>query len=380
MKHGPMTKFRKVLLIVDNLRIGGIERNVLDQAYLLSDFNVSVTILVLDGASTINNINFLELEKKFISKNCLEIIQNRKGKITAFSKLYRLIRQKKYDLVIDNTLTASFIISIIKVLTLSKIRVHTVVQQFISLSATKQRFKRMFYAQFTNHLIINSINYKNDWDFHSQKSLLTKCLFFRKSSVIRNGVYLPRLNLNMRLRSPISLPPRFIFLGRLKDWKGLSNLGKLDKYLDLSASFLIYTPNASKEQMAYIKEMLGDRVEFIFGKTLINYEPQNRDVHVYPVEYPKGFKAIESISTNVLEMTLMGVPSMVTENGSLNWEELRLTGLIKEVDWNSKVSVLDALEELKFLNFNSINFDMLEMCCNISRNLQLHEYLCFKNK
>jgi len=53
-----------VLIILDNINVGGIQRLALDEAYALSDRNVAVAILVLSPDS--ENDSFIKQEYEFL--------------------------------------------------------------------------------------------------------------------------------------------------------------------------------------------------------------------------------------------------------------------------------------------------------------------------
>ena len=60
-----------IWIIVDNLRIGGIERLALDQMYFLSDSEIRSKLFVLDKQSTLKAGNFLNVESDLIENKRL---------------------------------------------------------------------------------------------------------------------------------------------------------------------------------------------------------------------------------------------------------------------------------------------------------------------
>jgi hypothetical protein len=174
----------KFLLITQTLRIGGIERNTLDQAYQLSDRGDSATILVLDCADTFEKVNFISVENDLISNKNLDIRYSDKGTINQISKMISILKEVDFDIVIDYTLSGTLKIRIASLFARKRLIVHTVVQQLTSLSTIKQKYKRFFYVQFATRLFMNSINYGNDWD-HYRKSNIFSIILFRKKFKIK---------------------------------------------------------------------------------------------------------------------------------------------------------------------------------------------------
>lgn len=364
----------KIILLVDSLRVGGIERNTLDQAYKLRDNNEGVLILVLNKSGTFENVNFVDLEKDIIRSKKVEIQFCSPGFLGQLKTLVSIINSENIDFVIDNTLSGTMKLRFLFLVFKKKIVINTVVQQLASLSSPIQRYKRMFYAQFSNNLIINSINYGIDWNFHKNKNFISKFLFSKKFQIIRNGVYLPRIPIRgIYLEGTRTNRVRLVFLGRLKSWKGIGRLKSIDKMTNSLLTFLIITSDYDEALVKEFREIFNGRVEFMFGKTLRDYSPQIGDVHIYPVDYGIGISAIESVSTNCLEMALLGIPSIVTKGGTNNWPELRNIGIVVEVEWEDKNQIFDALDSCNNFTLNTNQFKEISNLIDIQNNLLAHK-------
>lgn len=363
----------KFLLITQTLRIGGIERNTLDQAYRLSDRGDGAIILVLDPADTLDKVNFISVESELIINKNLDIRYSDKGTINQIIKMISILKESNFDIVIDYTLSGTLKIRIASLFARKRLIVHTVVQQLTSLSTTKQKYKRFFYAQFATRLFMNSINYGNDWD-HYRKSNIFSIMFFRKKfKIIRNGVYLPRLKINYDgVQQDNSTDVRLVFLGRLKTWKGLNNFVKIDNALNNKVNFLVLAPEKDDAVINKLKSVIGNRIEFIFGTSINDFIPSNGDIHFYPVDYGNNSPAIESVSTNCLEMALLGVPSVVTEGGTLNWIELRELGMVCEVDWDKSESINLGINNCRHVKISSLEFTKMANAIDIEGNLNAH--------
>ena len=364
----------KVLMLIDTLRIGGIERNALDQAYQLSDRNELGIILVFNKLDTYKSANFVSAEKKLILEKKLDIRFCELGLINQVKVIRKIIKNENVDLIIDYTLSGNIKVRTASVLTRKKVVLHCVVQQLASLSAPVQRYKRMAYAQFANRLFMNSVNYGADWSYYINKNLLTKFLFKKNFERIRNGVYLPRLHVksgDLTVGTPEVA--RFIFLGRLKLWKGIDKFKNIDFALGGRASFLVIASVKDDEVVRKLTDTFGARIQFMFGKTLADFTPLVGDINIYPVDYGLNAPAIEAVSTNCLEMALLGIPSIVTVGGTNNWPEIRTVGLVQEVDWEKTSSILDGIARCREVSIPYSNFKNVLNKIDIESNLKAHQ-------
>lgn len=361
-----------LLILVDNLRIGGIERNALDQMYQLSDDSTVSKIVVMNRFETVNNPNFLSAEAKLVQSKGIDVLYAPKSRLKQLVFFKLLISNQKLTLIIDNTLSATPLVRISCLLARKRVPIHCVIQQFPSLSPRIQLFKRMLSCQFSSRLFFNSVNYGNEWE--SYKKNLVYRLFFRKSyKIIRNGVYLSRINLAKSVESKHNQAvPRFIFLGRLKGWKGLENLRNVDRALNQKCRFLVIAPAPDERFVNNLVAEFGSRIEFIFGKSLIDFVPSDSDLHIYPVDYGKQSDFVESVSTNCLEMALLGVVSVVTVGGTGNWPELKELGLVVEVNWENPDSIRSAVSTARRINVNHDQMDRVRAQINIANNLSQH--------
>jgi hypothetical protein len=364
----------RILILIETLRIGGIERNALDQAYRLCDRNEPGIILVFNKPDTYKLANFISAEKKLILEKKLDIRFSEPGLIRQLKAIQKIIKTEDVDLIIDYTLSGNIKVRAVSALIRKKVVLHCVVQQLASLSAPLQRYKRMFYAQFANKLFMNSVNYGTDWSYYINKNLITKFLFKKNFEIIRNGVYLPRLQVKSSDLS-VGTPEvaRFIFLGRLKLWKGINKFKNIDFALGGMANFLVIASDKDDVIVKKLTDLFGARIQFMFGKTLADFTPLAGDINIYPVEYGPDVPAIEAVSTNCLEMALLGVPSIVTVGGTDNWPEIRTVGLVQEVDWEKTSSILGGVARCRELSIPYSNFKNISNKIDIESNLNAHQ-------
>jgi hypothetical protein len=373
----------RIWIIVDNLRIGGIERLALDQMYSLSDSEISSKLFVLDRQSTLMSGNFLNIENDLIEQKRLNVEYCPRNFLHLILFFIRQFLIHRPTLILDYTLKATFVLRLLKFFLLSPVQIHCVIQQLASLSAPIQRYKRMLYAQFSTRLFINSIYYSHDWDNYRLKNLVTRLLFSKPHSIIRNGIYLHRLDSRFLNRpvpnqSSTKQAPRFIFLGRLKAWKGLNRLFLLDRVSNQNCRFLIFSPDNDLELESIFRQSFGERIELVIGKSPQYFTPEPNDIHVYGVDYGQGFKFPESVSTNCLEMAYLNIPSMVTVGGAANWPELEGKHLIYEVNWDSENYVTEVISKISLSISNRAVPVEFREAVSVERNI--NEHLEFLNK
>jgi hypothetical protein len=120
-----------------------------------------------------------------------------------------------------------------------------------------------------------------------------------------------------------------------------------------------------------LKNEFGARIQFAIGKRIEDVEFRIGDINLYPVNYGSDARFIEGISINCLEMACLGIPSLITKNGSETWPELVDLGFIHEVDWNNPQSIQSALERAKFFMPDKILMSKAQQLISVKNNLEL---------
>lgn len=335
---------KNVLIVIDNLRIGGFQRLALDQSYLLSDNGFKVTIVVLDRESI--NVTLEHLERDLIGKRKIDILHIGGSKVHEVRLLVQVLRNCNYRLILSHSLRGTVELAIARKFTkLHKInQIVSTIHQLPTLSAPKQRFLRFTYAQYSDYLFAYSAAVKSDWEKRVEHFPKLFRLFYNKNiELLRNGIYLKRLPSEVQASSVGK--PRLIYLGRLREWKGLTT------YYDLGLNphingydFLMMIPEIEPSVKKSLEAKFGDRMQFIVGKTIAHLQPRKGDVHIYPTNYGEDAEFVESISLNCLEFACIGIPSIVSRGGLDTWNDLKDYGIFCEVDWNDTSSVEKAIK------------------------------------
>jgi glycosyltransferase involved in cell wall biosynthesis len=334
-----------ILIICDDFRIGGIQRIVLDQAYKLNEIGINAKILVLGEKPLLGTPSFMYTEQELISKLGVRIEFLPGHKLRQAAKLKRILSEQKINLAICYSLRATVLIFFCRLFNLQKTKSVTTIEQLLSMSAPVQRIRRIIYSQFSDILFSYSAAVMNDWNYrrsHNPFIWLISCR--RRITLCRNGVYLPRLQLNSQLFSEKARPlERFVFVNRLTAWKGLPTLLQLmDNPNFQHVNLLLVTPTDPNQHLSALNEASRSRIHSEVGKSISQVDFFPGDLHIYPANYGSQNRFVEGISINVLEMACLGIRSLISKNGADTWPELVEIGMVRDADWTN----IDEVEEL----------------------------------
>jgi len=361
--------FMHILIICDGFRIGGIERLVLDQAYKLSEQGKKCDIVVLNQKPSAKQDSFEHRELDLFLKYDIKISYIVGTRWIQFVSLFKFI--SKPTTIFAHSLRGAVLVWFIRKFKRGTYRIVTVIHQLPTLSSNSQLLRRMIYAQFCDRILIFSLAAKEDWEYRKNLNMVRKLLPIKKQiSLCRNGVFLPRLESSrLEKSSSRNLVERLVYLGRLTSWKGIDTFLRLAQLPELShLEVLIVAPTNAEVLLSTAGENLRRRMKIIVGKSFSEVDFRNSDLHIYPATYGDNLKFVEGVSINVLEMSYLGIPSLISMGGARTWPELIKFGLIKEVNW------LDLQATSKLIlsgNLHRQDLDLLEVreLQNIKHNL-----------
>ena len=358
----------KVLIVCDSLRIGGIERLVLDQAYELSVQGIFCKIIVLNEPPHTGQDSFVKNERDLIENLKINITYIKGPRINQFVNLSKILNQVQFDFILAHSLRGGVLCWFLKNLLGIKTKIVTIIHQLPTLSAPLQRGRRMFYSQFCDELLIFSSSAKDDWNYQKQRNIIFKIIAQKKHiSLCRNGVFLTRLNLikpdSKNLYKGVK---RLVFIGRLTKWKGIETFLEIAKMRELkNTKILLITPTSPDFYLDSLDESFRKRIQSIVGKPISEIEFRKGDLHVYPVSYENN-AFTEGIGIGVLEMACLGIPSLVTKNGCRTWPELQNLGLVYEVDWSKVNTIVSTINKI---SIKPRNISKARLVIDIKNNL-----------
>jgi hypothetical protein len=360
----------RVLIVCDNFRVGGLERLALDQLFGLSDMKIPAIACYRQFNATRDNPNFLDLEFKRISKKNLIIQSLPEADLAQLKYFIRLIKTNNFSIVINHSIGASVLLRIAKIITRKKLIIKTFIHQLPTLSAPIQRFKRFLFILTSDEIYAYSEAVVCDWNQRLNSNFLFRIfLGWKRPQVLRNGIYLDRLpkiksgGLNSKKQI------RLIFIGRGVAWKNKNFIiEKLRKNPNLTA--LLVLPVIPTNEYETLIDEFGKRIQFKIGKKIEDIEFSSNDINIYPVNYGLEAKYIESVSLNCLEMSCLGIPSLITRAGSKTWPELLQEKFVLEVDWKSDKDFNLALSKASTSKLSLKKISQIRSLISIRQNLE----------
>ena len=194
-----MEEPRIISIVCDNARIGGIQRLALDQAYYFSDLGFKVNLLFMVDISETKFDSFLIREKQQISQKNIAIVFLGRGRNQSISKLVKHAATANCQIYLCHSLRASVTLYMYKQLWRPNFNVISCIHQLPGLSAPIQRFRRIIYASFSDHLFGYSFAVVEEWNKILENNLILRILYRgRRMRILRNGVYLNRVHENLK--------------------------------------------------------------------------------------------------------------------------------------------------------------------------------------
>jgi len=363
---------QRVLVVLDNFRVGGLERLALDQLYMLKDLGIPAEAHYRQVDATAKLPNFLELEESRIRRSELQIFGLPKSDWRQLLHFVNLFRSKEFTLIINHSVGSAVILKFAIFLTKRNIQLKTFVHQLPTLSAPVQRIKRFAYSLFSDEIYGYSVAVTQDWNNRISKKILPKRIRQKLTMrTQRNGIYLGRLPTFRRSETGSEFKPRLVFIGRNVGWKNMEKIFGLLRQSDLSEfQALVVLPMISNALKDSSEQEFGKRIRFEIGKKLEDVEFRQGDINVYPVNYGPDAKFIEAISLNCLEMACLGIPSIIAKSGSDTWPDLIELGFFHAVNWNDEEEVIHGIEALRKRVFSEELNSRARILISIEKNIK----------
>jgi glycosyltransferase involved in cell wall biosynthesis len=346
--------------------MGGYQRLALDQAYCFASLGHEVNLISLSELPKADKPNFIVPESSLISKYAIDIKSYSGNRFTQFRCIRKLLRQSAQgSVIVSHSLRATVLLALIRRTLPTKFQIHTTIHQIPGLSHLAQRKRRFIYAQFSDFLYGYSNAVLIDWRIREKhESILYKLGISKEIELLRNGVFIPRIP-EYQLSTLVNQRSRLIYIGRSTHWKGISEFINIARNVQLvDFDVLILMPEFDQSLLSGLGESMLKRFVILEGKTVANIVRVPGDVHIYPTRYGDNIDLIEGISLNCIEMACMGIPSVISENGSSTWPEKVLEGVFTETDWmDSDLTVT------RILSASSMSMGLVEAEVDAIRDL-----------
>jgi hypothetical protein len=342
----------QIYIVVDDLRVGGVQRLALDEAYALVDQKRRVTIISLNDQRVGDSILKIDGTDRGKLRNLGINVIYLPGKkyFSKIKEIVNVIKKNEINSVVCHSVTAIVMFRAASFIALRRLTLNLWIHQLITLSAPVQRTKRLLYSILASRIFFSSHQFKLEWESQMLDKIIRLLLFKSDSKriVSRLGVYVPRvLNEGMKINCSAS-NSHLIFASRLSAWKGVNTFLSISKSTADSHSVLM---SVNLESISKLHQ---------FGKNsqtehLIDCKPPSfvsnvsKPVHIYPTDYGPNSSNPQAIGLNVIEFACIGIPSLVSREGFTTYPELYDAGLVLAVDWNNQFDVQLSLDHLKSL-------------------------------
>ena len=350
---------KEVVFIVDNLRIGGIQRLVLDESYQFIEWGFKVSIISL--APPLQGDQIINVDRNFPLIGKIKIVYFRSNKFyQTYCFVKFLKKNKSQNIFISHSTTGAFLMKISSWIIFKKIKIILFIHQFLSLSKSIQALKRVFYSFFCDNLFFSSKQFLVNWEQIVKKNIILRLLSCKKTKFVRMGVYLPRLKYSdprnyLRFKE---YSPSLIYLSRLTEWKGFNKYLEIcNSSLGLKMNCIIFATQINLIDTAKLFNSDLRSVQVLYETGVSEFRMPYGSVHIYPTDYGQLIDNPQSIGMNVLEMIAQGVPSIISTENFESWPELQQSILVRAVDWQDSAKLFEELAECLTISAESAELE-----------------------
>ena len=343
-----MSSSRQVLLLLDNLRIGGIQRLALDEAYALNRRGYRVKIILLESVHELDDMR--EIDAEVFQTSEIDVISISGSSWKMIRVMSSIIRSEKIRRTISHSAKGVAILRIASFLTFRKIKIRAYIHQLISLSSSTQRAKRLVLFSLADELHASSKQFVMEIENYLQSKKIAKFIFRRKINFDRMGVDLNRLfaqDINP-VTDKSNRNRTILFMSRVAIWKGFGKFVQIAKKLGEKYDFVVITSRFYNDTFEINRLCSEINARLIFGSNVAKVNRGIDSIHLYPADYGKGIKYPQNIGLNVLESIALGIPSLISIEEFWSWPELSNSTLVWTTDW-SDVDVQDKIRSIELI-------------------------------
>ena len=340
----------KAFIVLDDLRVGGIQRLAMDEAYALAEEGYSVKIINFSAERENDSIIYVDgmteeaLRQKSICITSLPI-----RKLAKLIKLRKFIIENEVDSIICHSPSASLWFRIAAITCFRQVSISLWIHQVLTLSDLVQAFKRVILSTTADKIYFSALQFKLEWEANLADKISRKIRGNQHRLVDRLGVHVPRVLSNSGEIDCEAKNTHLVYASRLTPWKGLE---KFDKIIERNPDYhpVILTVNVPKDLSPSIVKAISQKGHLLICKSPSSISSVKKAVHIYPTHYGKKVKNPQSVGLNVMEFAVLGIPSLISHEVTSTYPEILDSILVESVDWQD-----DKLVDKKILSLANLS-------------------------
>jgi len=340
---------KPIIVVVDNLDIGGVQRLAMDESYYFH--SEGRTCVLVSFTQTIKFKSILDVDEEFLKSSPLDIRVapiGEKSRIRFFGDLVEKIRP---EVILCHSARAIAYFRILRILRPSRnFKILGFVHQIPQMSDKLQTFKRAVYFRLADKVFAVSNQFGLEIGHLRQKSFFYRVLFRKDISFDRIGVNLKRLD-HQSLHASVKIEGHrpLLYLGRITKWKGFDRFCQYVEEAFQGDDIIVFTSPALHADIFDDGFFKKHNRSIIFSKTIASFLWPSSAIHLYPTFYSDEVKFPMSISLNVLECIYLGIPSVISRENFESWPELKESILCSMTDW-STIELVEIISRLRKVN------------------------------
>jgi glycosyltransferase involved in cell wall biosynthesis len=329
-----MGKTNEVFIVLDNLRVGGIQRLALDEAYSLVEEGKRVALIVLEDAVQIDDIR--EIDGNFFSQYSLNVLFVPGGKRKQIVWFIEFLRKERPSVVLCHSAKGIGLVRISSLMLRQKVFVAGFLHQLASMSNATQKVKRLMLFLMADQIRASSKQFILEFETVYRKLPFLNRLIAEKMYFDRMGVNLARIDWQQTRESliPIAGRPALIFNSRITNWKGFDTFVELARKLGQEFQYILITSRNVHQVESVSNFTQMETAKVFYGKNVSHFLWKVPSIHIYPTKYGVKVKYQQNIGLNVLECLALGIPSIISSENFETWPELDNSNGVYLTDWN----------------------------------------------
>lgn len=349
-----------VYLITSNTRIGGAQRIALDELYELSDRGIQAKLVSL--SPSLKNDDILNVDKDFHPAKKIKICEPGSNKLKQVSFLIREFKRNPNKIyVLSHDFTGVLISRCAALASWKRIAIDLYIHQLMDMSDSRQRQKRIFLSLFASNVYVSSFQFKSSWEEYLNSSTFWKILYRKKILFDRMGVHVPRvLNAEFKKTKVCQKDiPHIIFMSRITAWKGFNVYFEFTKkFVNQHLHSLILTTKNGRPEIFDDKLYINELNHVVYESGVSNIEIPRGSVHLYPTNYGTGVSYPQSVGMNVLELLVVGIPSIISPESFLSWPELENSAMVLTNNWTDEEELETQVRNLCKLSESNVQAEI----------------------